>query len=197
VKSVVGSLLLTFLAFPLWTRADERHKTPKVVEQAIKIRQEYEAHGKRLVDKLNDTTLTTRERSIAALDLAKLHYSPAIPSLIKHLDLKEDKAPATADDPARGYSCVQALSQFESDVIAPIIVQYVEEDSEDRRRLLSVVLLKATGRLHRADAIRYARGYGFELSERSKLDRLIELYRLLHKDLADKPAIPKAWLKDE
>ena len=61
--------------------------------------------------------------------------------------------------------------------------------------VLSSVLLQATHGFYRDDAIRYVRGFGYELTDRKQLDRLTEIYVYLHKDKAGKPVVPPEWPK--
>lgn len=161
---------------------------------------ERESLGDKLISVLNDKKEKSAQRLEAATALGEMQYLPAIPPLIRHLTLQDETkqdCPQLEDFPAAPYPCALALTRFGPEVIPPIAKRFVEVEHDSVRDILANVLLRGTPKMYVDESIRYVRGFGYELTERAQLDRLIELYTYLHKGKADKPIIPSEWLKDK
>jgi hypothetical protein len=190
------------ITIAFWLLAAPNHPAgadPKAAFPYLQIVKDRHDLADRLLSTLNDSKLSSGTRLQAAKALGELRYEAAIPSLIKHLTLYDESSSGLFGeiDPALPYPCAQALHQFGPEVIAPVIKRYVEEEDPIRRELLSDALRRGTPRRSLDTSIRYARGFGFELTDRIQLGLLIELYGHFYREKGDRPVIPSEWLKDK
>jgi hypothetical protein len=193
MAGVPGVILTTVMVLSSVSPGQERIATD--VRRIVK---ERETLGDRLLASLNDGKRDAHERALAATQLGELEYAPAIPALIKHLLLRDGKAVVRPEwDMTIGYPCAKALMKFGREITAPVIRRYVEEENELYRQTLSAVLVGGSRQGYRDDAILFARGFGYELSDRRQVDRLIDIYTFLHEDKGAKAVIPPEWLKDK
>ena len=113
-----------------WCIADSKlnvnisEKGSDVINKAIKLSKEIDATGKRLINILSNKKIDVEKRIKAGLLLGELNYMPAIPALIKNINL----TPVNTDEPAFP-PLHMALAKYGEAAVPSIVRECLKNDS--------------------------------------------------------------------
>jgi len=138
-------------------------------------------------------------RYVAARELGRLRYVPAIPVLLKYAAQegasardRECQFTALADCP-----CIMALTQFGPEVVAPAARMCIGPNvSDGKREGLEYLLKQESPSRSREATLDEIREFGRNLKNRFEYDRLVELYFRLHKG-GEHRSVPSEWPRFE
>lgn len=123
-------------------------------DQADKLVHRQRELGHQLVGILSNAKQPLRLRARSAELLARIHYLPAIPVLIRHIALVHPDKVVDSDDWTMLLPSVQALQRYGDAAVPSIVREFLKE--EDRTRQLQLAL--AIAPKSRKTAVVYALG---------------------------------------
>jgi hypothetical protein len=142
--------------------------------------------GRAILEQLENTKLSDKERASCARALGKLHYLPAIPKLLELMDSFIE----AVDDPSKragivglvpsvDYPCMSALTDYGELALPAVVEDFLKTD--DKNRLLSIQILLDYKQNRKRNKI-YLQGLLMETQDYRSKTRLLELIAHLQTD---------------